>query len=160
MPGSALTERGFRSRYHFDWCDVLYVDVAAPAAGANKAWVVPGQYGVRVLGARATFSADGNAANRGVFLDFIDGNTVTRMRNGAGVVWTANTSSQTFIWSEQWTVSEWAANTPVWMPVTQMILDPGFQVQFTVDNKQVGDTLTALSLILETLPTGQAVVGG
>lgn len=139
-------------RYDEGWVD--YVDLAQPSAGANKSFAVPGQYGVQVLAARATLSTDANAANRLVSLDFVTPNGVTRVRNCAGVVWTANTSSQTFVWNCAWSVSEWAANTPVLMPVNELLLPPTWLIQFTIDNIQVGDQLSALSLVVNKVPTG------
>ena len=142
------------SPYRYDEAFVDYVDVAQPAAGANASYLVPGQYGVRVLAARATLSTDANAANRLVSLDYITANSVTRVRNCAGVVWTANTTSQAFVWNQAWAVSEWAANTPVLMPVLGLLLPPTWSVQFTVDNKQAGDQLSALTIVVEKVPTG------
>lgn len=139
-------------RYDEAWID--YVDVAQPAAGANKSFTVPGEFGVRVLAARATLTTDANAANRLMSLDFVSANSVTRVRNCAGVVWTANTTAQTFVWNCAWAVSEWAANTPVLIPVNELLLPPGWLVQFTVDNKQVGDQLASLSLVVLKVPTG------
>lgn len=139
-------------RYDEGWVD--YIDVTQPAAGANASYSIPGEYGVRVLAARATLTTDANAANRLLSLDFITPNSVTRVRNCAGVVWTANTSSQTFVWNQAWHVSEWATNTPVLMPVLGILLPPTWLVSFTVDNKQAGDQLSALSLVVEKVPTG------
>jgi hypothetical protein len=139
-------------RYEEGWVD--YVTVTQPAAGAAASVIVPGEYGVRVLAARATFAADANAANRLVSLDFIDANGVTRVRNCPSVVWTANTSAQAFMWSHQWTISEWNTNTPVLVPVLPLLLPPGWQVKFAVDSIQAGDQLSALSLVVEKVPTG------
>jgi hypothetical protein len=131
-----------------------FLDVATPAAGANAPVKIGGENRVRVVAALATLTTDANAANRFLSLDFIDARGVTRIRNGAGLVVTANTSAQAFVWERSRTVGEWAANTPVFLALSSLFLEPGFTVQFTVDNKQVGDTLTALTLVLERFPTG------
>lgn len=144
-------------RYAEGWVD--FIDVAQPAAGANKSVGVPGEYGMRVLAARATLSTDANVANRLLSLDFVTANGVSRVRNCPGVVWTANTSSQTFVWNHAWHVSEWATATPVLIPVLDLLLPPTWLVQFTVDNIQVGDQLSALSLVVEKVPTGAAAPG-
>lgn len=141
-------------QYRYDERFVDKIDVASPAAGATASQLVPGQYGMRVLAARATLSTDANAANRLLSLDYIDANNVTRVRNCASVVWTANTSSQAFQWNAAWTVSEWNANTPVLMPVLGLLLPPGWTIKWQVDAIQVGDTLTGLSLVVEKVPTG------
>jgi hypothetical protein len=125
-------------RYAEGWVD--YIDVTQPAAGANAAIVVPGEYGLRVLAARATLTTDANAANRLVSLDFI----------------TANTTNQRYEWNSAWAVSEHAANAATILPVFGLLLPPTWLVQFTVDNKQVGDQLAGLSLVVEKVPTGAA----
>lgn len=140
--------------YRYDERFVDYIDVAQPAAGAAASVQVPGQYGMRVIAARATLSTDANAANRLLSLDYITPNSVTRVRNCASVVWTANTSSQAFVWNEAWSVSEWNTNTPVLMPVLALLLPPTWSIKFQLDNIQVGDQLSALSLIVEKVPTG------
>lgn len=141
-------------RYDEGWVD--YIDVAQPAAGANKSVGVPGEYGLRVLAARATLATDANVANRLLSLDFVTANGVTRVRNCAAVVWTANTSAQAFVWNHAWHVSEWATNTPVLIPLLGLLLPPTWLVQFTVDSIQAGDQLSALSLVVEKVPTGAA----
>lgn len=141
-------------RYDEGWVD--YIDVAQPAAGANASVSVPGEYGLRVLAARATLTTDANAANRLLSLDFVTANGVTRVRNFASVVWTANTNAQTFVWNHAWHLSEWNTNTPVLMPVLPLLLPPTWLVQFVVDNKQAGDQLAGLSLVVEKVPTGAA----
>lgn len=127
---------------------IAYVALTSPAAGANAPYTGEQAYAFAVLAARATVSTDANAANRLVSLDFMRGPAATVVRNGAGVVLTANTTSQAFEWNAGRTVAEWASNTPVFAPVFPLVMPPGFIVQFTIDNKQVGDTLTGLSLVL------------
>lgn len=139
-------------RYDEGWID--YIDVAQPAAGAQATFPVPGQYGVRVLAARATVATDGNAANRLVSLDYVTPNGVVRVRNTPAVVWTANTSAQAFIWNSGWNVSEWATNTPVMVPVLPLLLPPTWLIRFAIDSIQVGDQLSSLSLVVEKVPTG------
>jgi hypothetical protein len=141
-------------RYAEGWVD--YIDVTQPAAGANAAIVVPGEYGLRVLAARATLTTDANAANRLVSLDFITANAVTRVRNLAAAVVVANTTNQRYEWNSAWAVSEHAANAATILPVFGLLLPPTWLVQFTVDNKQVGDQLAGLSLVVEKVPTGAA----
>lgn len=141
-------------RYDEGWVD--YLDVAQPAAGANATVQVPGQFGMRVLAARATLATDANAANRLLSLDYINANSVTRVRNCASVVWTANTTAQAFIWNHAWALSEWNTNTPVLMPVLPLLLPPGWLIRFTVDSVQVGDQLSALSLVVLKVPTGSS----
>ena len=71
------------------------------------------------------------------------------MRNAATVLVTANTAATVYQWDHAHTVSEWNVSTPVFVPLADVILTPGWSVQLTVDNKQVGDTITAISFVLE-----------
>jgi hypothetical protein len=139
-------QRLFSGRGLTDW-----FSVASPAAGANASFTVGGRNveGLRVLAALASLTTDANAANRLMALDYIDGRNVTRVRNANTGVWTANTSGQTFQWDQAHAVSEWNTNTPVFTPLADVILTPGWTVQLTVDSKQAGDQLSAISFVVE-----------
>lgn len=133
-----------------------WVPVATPAAGANAPFIVEARNWVRVLGATCTVATDANVANRVLSLDFISPRIGTYWRNFPPLVITAGTAATVFHWQEQMTQSEWAANTPVKVPVSSIFLPPATTVQFTLDNKQAGDTLTALLLTVERYDTGPA----
>jgi hypothetical protein len=136
----------FSGRGLTDW-----FSVASPAAGANASFTVGGRnvQGLRVLAALATVTLDANAANRLVSLDYIDARSVTRVRNANVSVWTASTSNQVFQWDQAHAASEWNTNTPVFVPLVDVILTPGWLVQLTVDNKQAGDQISAISFVVE-----------
>jgi hypothetical protein len=136
----------FSGRGLTDW-----FSVASPAAGANASFTVGGRnvQGLRVLAALATVTLDANAANRLVSLDYIDARSVTRVRNANTGVWTASTSNQVFQWDQAHATSEWNTNTPVFVPLVDVILTPGWLVQLTVDNKQAGDQISAISFVVE-----------
>ncbi len=136
-----------------------WLDVTSPAAGAQASVTVDGRWQTRVVGARSILTTDANAANRSHTIDYLDNNGVVRLRNGAGVVWTANTTAQTFEWSSERTLSEWAANTPVYVPLAPFFLPAGWSIRFTVTNIQAGDTLTGLSLWVEQFETGRGGFG-
>lgn len=131
-----------------------WIDPTAPAAGANFVHVVGGTHYERLLAVRATISTDSNVANRFVSVDYINARGTTYCRNAAGVVVTASTTGQVFEWNAARTVAEWATNTPVLAPLLMAFLPPAFQVQITLDNIQVGDTITAVHLWVEKWPTG------
>lgn len=133
---------------------VQFLDVATPAAGATTSLTVDGRWSMRVLAARLSLTTDANVANRLVTLDYIDGRGNTRLRNGAGVVWTANTSAQTFEWDAHRGLAEWAANTPVFLPLAPWFLPPNWVVKFNVTNIQATDAISGLSLWVETFGTG------
>lgn len=124
---------------------------ASPAAGANYSFTV-GSFNVdylRVVAVMATLTTDANAANRLFSVDYMTGASVTRVRNAATVLITANTAATVFQWDKAHTLSEWQTGTPVFAPLADVILAPGWTVQLTVDNKQVGDTITAISVVVE-----------
>jgi hypothetical protein len=130
------------------------VQPANPGAGLNLAIPVDARNWLRVLGAIATVNTSGVAGNRFVSLDFVTPKGVTYLRNAAGLVVTASAVNQVFSWSEQRTVAEWAANTPVLAPVSSVFLPPQTTVQITLDGIQAGDTITAVTVLVERFDTG------
>lgn len=131
-----------------------WIDVAAPAAGATKTVTIGGENYLRVVAARLSITTDANAANRLVTLDFLNARGTTYVQNGAGVVVTASTTAQVFEWDRNRAVSEWAANTPIWAPLIDEVMPPGFQIKFNVASIQVGDAISSLTLWVERFPSG------
>jgi hypothetical protein len=84
-----------------------------------------------------------------VSLDYIDARAVTRARNAATALWAASSGAQTFQWDQAHHVSEWNTGTPVFVPLVDVILTPGWKVQLTVDSIQAGDQLSAVSFVVE-----------
>jgi hypothetical protein len=130
------------------------ISVATPAAGATASYTVPGDYWQRLVAARLLITTDANAANRLVTLDYISGRGVTFAQNGAALVVTASTTAQVFEWHVNRTVSEWAANTPVWAPLLDAVLPPSWVVKFNVASIQATDAISGLRLWVENFPTG------
>lgn len=124
---------------------------AAPAAGSNYSFTVGSQNvdGLIVRGVLATLTTDANAANRLFSLDFRWPRYGTVLRHAATTLITANTSATVFQWDQAHTVSEWNTSTPVFVPLTDILLTPGVTVQLTVDSIQAGDTITVISFVLE-----------
>lgn len=139
-------QRLFSGRGLTDW-----FSVSDPAAGANTSFTVGGRNveGLRVLAARATLTTDANAANRLVSLDYIDARSVTRVRNAATFLVVANTSALVFQFDQAHSVTDHATGTPVFAPLVDVILTPGWTVQLTVDSKQATDQLSAISFVVE-----------
>jgi hypothetical protein len=124
---------------------------ASPAAGANYSFTVGGLSAdwVRIVAARATLTTDSNVADRIFSLDYIIGRGTTVVRNGATALIGASTSAIQFQWDSAHAVSDWNVGTWVFAPLVPLLLTPGYTVQLTVDNKQVGDTITAISFVFE-----------
>ena len=147
-------EAGLVEPFGYGLASQDWVPVATPVAGANASFTVEGRNWLRVVAAVATLATDANVANRVFSLDFINARGTTYLRNFAPLVVTAGTAATVFHWQEQVTQSEWAVNTPVKVPVSSLFLPPGTTVQFTVDNKQAGDQISAIFLTVERFTTG------
>lgn len=139
-------------RYEEGWVD--YVDVAQPAAGANASVSVPGQYGMRVLAARAKLTTSATVANRYVSLDYIDANSVTRARNITSVAIAASATAQPIEWNHAWHVSDHSTGSTIVVPVMPLLVPPAWSIRFTVDGIDTTDQLASLSLVVEKVPTG------
>jgi hypothetical protein len=124
---------------------------ANPAAGANLSQIV-GAFNadyVRVIACIATLTTDANVANRLFALDYITGRGTTAIRNAATVLVTASTGATVYQWDTAHSLSEWQTGSPVYAPLVPMLLTPGWTLQLTVDNKQAGDTITAVTFVVE-----------
>jgi len=151
MPGQADWLAGI---YRYGEGYVDYVDVTQPAAGANAAVSVPGQYGLVVLGARATLTTSATVANRLVSLDIINANSSTRLRNPAPATIPASTTNQRYEFNAAYTTGASITNGPMAVPVNDLLVPPGWTVQVTVDNIQTGDQLASVSMVVVKVPTG------
>ena len=129
------------------------VTPANPAAGANFSFTVGSLGGIaaRVVSAKATLTTDSNAANRLFSLDYQIGRYSSLIRNAPTNVITASTAATVFQWDHAHNLSEWNTNTPVFVPLVDVWLEPGWTVQLTVDNIQVGDTITNIAVVLQVL---------
>ncbi len=136
-----------------------WINVTTPAAGATASVTVDGRWQARLIGARSSLTTDSNAANRVHTIDYLDNNNVVRLRNGIGTVIPASQTAQAFEWSAQRTLGEWATNTPFFAPLAPWFLPAGWSIRFSLDNVQVGDQLSGLSLWLEQFETGRGGYG-
>lgn len=141
-------------QYRYDEAYVDFLDVGQPSAGANAAVIVPGQFGFRVLAALATITTDANVANRLVSLDVINANTSTRLRNPVNATIPASQTNVKLVWNSAYHAAATITNGPQIAPVNELLVPSSWSIQFTVDNKQVGDQLASLSLIVLKVPTG------
>ena len=141
-------------QYRYDEAYVDFLDVGQPSAGANAATVVPGQFGFKVIAALATITTDANVANRLVSLDVINANSSTRLRNPMPATIAAGQSNVKCVWSCAWANGISVTNGPLIAPVHELLVPASWSIQFTVDNKQVGDQLASLSLVGVKVPTG------
>lgn len=127
------------------------INPASPAAGSNFSFTV-GSLNVvaaRLISVRATITTDANVANRYFALDFIGGRSLTMIRNAPTLLVTANTAATVFQWDIAHSLSEWNTSTPVYAPLVDTLLLPGWSIQLTIDSIQAGDTITAIAIVLE-----------
>ena len=142
------------SPYRFGEGYVDYVDVTQPAAGSNAAFGVPSQYGIVVLGARATLTTSATVANRLVSLDVINANSSTRLRNPAPATLPASQTNQRYEWNSAFAAAVSITNGPMVIPVNDLLVPPAWTIQFTVDNIAAADQLAGVSLVVFKIPTG------
>lgn len=140
--------------YRHDEGYVDYLDVASPSAGQAATVVVPGQFGYRVLAARATLATSATVANRLVSLDVVNANGSTRWRNPAPAVIAAGNAGQAVEWNDAWTAAIAITNGPLVVPVLSVIVPPSWSIKFAVDAIAAGDQLSSLSLVVLKVPTG------
>jgi len=146
-----IEELGLREPLTVERGFLDYRAPGAPAAGSNYSFTT-GSLNVpfvKLKAVRASLATDANVANRLLSLDLIPGRTSVAIRHAAMTVVTAGTSAQVFQWDQAHTVSEWNANTPVFVPLGDYLLGPGWTVQLTVDNIQAGDQLSAILFVYE-----------
>jgi hypothetical protein len=127
------------------------INPASPAAGSNFALTVGSRnvVGLRIVACKATLTTDANVATRFFSLDYIGGRSLTMIRNAATVTVSASQSATVYQWDTAHTLSEWNTGTPVYAPLVDVLLVPGWSIQLTIDNIQAGDTITAISFVVE-----------
>lgn len=130
------------------------IDVSSPAAGANARYTVPGETWCVIVAARALLTTSSAVADRFVSLDYIDGRGTTRVRNAAGLTVQASTSALAFEWNTGRTIAEWATGTPILAPCLDVMLPPASVVQVTIDNRDTGDQLSGVHLLVVKVATG------
>jgi hypothetical protein len=141
-------------QYRYDEAYVDFLDVGQPAAGANASVQVPGQFGYRVLAALATLTTDANAANRLVSIDVINANSSTRVRNPVAATIPASQTNVKLVWNGAYHAAASITNGPQIAPILDLLVPASWSIQVTVDNKQVGDQLASVSLVVLKVPTG------
>lgn len=141
-------------QYRYDEAYVDFLDVASPAAGAAASVVVPGQFGYRVLAARASLSTSATVANRLVSIDVVNANSSTRWRNPAPSTIAASQTAIKIEWNAAWHVGAAVTNGPLMVPLLDVIVPPSWTIKFAVDLIDTTDQLAGLSLVVLKVPTG------
>lgn len=122
-----------------------------PVAGANLS-VTSGEFRAetfRLVSCIATVATDATVASRLFSLDYILGRGTTAIRNAATVLITASQAATVYQWDRAHKSSEWQTGTPVFVPLVDLTLAPGWTIQLTLDNKQAGDQISSVTFVLE-----------
>jgi hypothetical protein len=124
---------------------------AQPAAGANFSLTSPGELGWRLTAVTFRLTADANAANRAVTVDYDNGNGQLFGSNGLAAVFTAN---QVPVLSFQANIGAAVSNTALqaFAPLLPVEFARGQKLQINVLNKQAGDQLDRIVIVFERQP--------
>jgi hypothetical protein len=128
-----------------------------PAGGANFSLALSGFARHRLIACVFTLTADANAANRYVTVEYLlDDNTPFLL--GAAAVTVSANSTQRFAGNMYRGEAEWAANTDVIFPLLPIWLDGGWTLKINVAAIQAGDTLTLIRFLFDRFPTSDAAI--
>ncbi len=112
----------------------------APAAGANFELVTPGRPGWLLLAVTFRLVTDANVADRGVTVDYDDGNGSLFGSNGLQPV-VAATTTELYSFQANRGQSEWNSKGQAFSPLMPVEFQGGQKLQINVLSKQAGDQL-------------------
>lgn len=126
-----------------------------PGAGSALSFALDARWSWRFVSVRFTLTTSASAANRLVTVDYCDPEGNVWVRNGAGLVITANTTAQEFDFTVGRTIAEWAANTPIFAPLADTFVPPGWLLKVNVANVQAADQIGSPLLYVEKFEVGR-----
>lgn len=131
-----------------------YFTIAQPGVALNAERRIPGETYERLDVARCILTADGNAANRFITLDYLngDGGIVARIPPVAAV--TAGLVGR-FTFSIHLGYALAGAATEQAISILTSPMPPGFTFRISIDNVQAGDQLSAVSMYIRRWPTSE-----
>jgi len=142
FPGSQSLARG---RSYFS-----LVAGTSPGAGNNFTYVVAGEYVQTPLSVHVRVTADATVATRQPKLVFTDqgGTEFAAVASSVGVT-ASQAKTYQFAAAFGGILTGVDAAVTTGLPLPQIPLLPGFQLQFLIGNIQAGDTITAIFLYIE-----------
>lgn len=131
---------------------------AAPAAGANFSYTVPGQYLVQPLSVHVRLVASADAADREVVVEY---QTAAGERFDLNGVATTVTASQTadYVFSAYQAVGEFTVASSALVPLHPVILVPTEILKITVVNIQATDQLSLIRIRWQQYESNSPVPG-
>ena len=129
------------------------IAVTSPAAGANATYKVPGDKQHRIVGVNARLVTSATVASRQLTIDYQDNDGNLLISNGGATLQAASLTND-YRFCVDRAVAEWTTSSPMFAPLSQIFLDEGWKVVFSVAAIQAADQLSALILVVETFPTG------
>lgn len=128
------------------------VTVANPGAGVVALVPTSGYQYSRLISAVFTLTTSIAAANRYATVDFLGGDGVAFVVNGAAQIVTASLTRR-FVGSLSRGTSEFVAGSDIFFPLENIFLEGGTSVRINVANMDAGDTLTIIRLVFEQYTT-------
>lgn len=141
--------------YAVGWFD--RVIIPNPAAGANFAYTVDGRYVERLLSVRFTLVTSAVVANRFPVMRLSDvtGRVVAGVWAG-GTIPASTTQIQTL--AREFSLQSNYGGTEVFGPLPDWITPPGYTWQSFVQNIDVGDQISAVTLLVNRFPNDAAEI--
>ncbi len=124
---------------------------AAPAAGASYSYVVSRHDRVRLVFCTFALTTSATVANRYVTVEYLGGDGVGIVADGAAVVVTASTTAQRFVGALHRGPAEWNTGTDVFFPLSGIWLEAGQTVKINVAAIDTTDALTNIRLTFDRL---------
>jgi len=134
-------------------------DAPAPVAGASYSLTL-GDYDFwRLIACYFELTTDGNAANRFVSVQYLDGAGKQTVQDGMAKVVAASQTSVPYSGSILRGTSEFVAGSPVFFPLSGLWLEAGRTVKINIGSIQAADTLANISLTFDRVCVDPAEYG-
>lgn len=134
------------------WQELL--SPAAPAAGANFRYLVPGEEVLKPLSVMARLTCSAVVGERSLTLEYRDSSDVRYLVNGANVTLAAS-QVQSFVWHPQAGDADWPVDDAAIAPLSPQFLYPTTSLVLKIGNVQAGDQLDQVRISVEKFRTGQ-----
>lgn len=132
---------------------------AVPAAGAEYTFVCQPYDRWRLVACRFELTTDSNAANRFVTIDYLDGQGVPIVSDGAAVATPATITARPYSGALTFSGGTGITGSALFFPLSGLFLEPGQRVKIAVANIQVGDQLGRIRLTFDRWPENPSDYG-
>lgn len=135
------------------------IELAQPAAGALATRRIPGETFEAIVTARSVLTTGAAVANRFPGLDVLDGDGVLVFTANSPTAVVAATTRRTY-WADRFGAVLTSPSGDESLPFSGALFPPGFTFRFNVSAIDVGDQLSALSLIVWRVPSAEWAPSG